>query len=391
MRSAVLKVVERPPFYRREEQLFSPDDTGKSHSLHYAVSFPDRMVPELANTLISRFSVRGEYVLDPFCGTGTVGLESALLGRIPVMSDVNVLALRIAQACLFPADISEITLRLQLIPLNRPVDSRMHNEYFEPFYDIRTFCELVNLQKGIRDSYDRVMQFIEVICMSLLHGHSSGYFSAYTFPQVSLLPEDQKKLNSKRRQVPDYRAILPRILRRSASLLRDGIPSVLTKSAEQGGVNKADSRDLFYLNSGMIDAIVTSPPVPGARDFASDMWLKLWFTGSAGKSMYDETALLEADLTTWRDFMNASLLEFARVTKTGGRAVLEFPDFSRGNTTVYLEEEVRTIVEENLARYWDVEGIIVSKNTGEVLSESLKARPDSKRARSNRVLILRRR
>src|SRR5690242_17028298 len=69
-----------------------PADT-LTHGFH---SYPARMHPAIAFTVVRSLSPSGGYVLDPFVGSGTVAIESMVAGRHAFGIDLNPLALRIA-------------------------------------------------------------------------------------------------------------------------------------------------------------------------------------------------------------------------------------------------------------------------------------------------------
>ncbi|MCA9581381.1 MAG: hypothetical protein KC416_06270, partial [Myxococcales bacterium] len=68
-------------------------DLGLTHAFH---TYPARMHPQIARTLIEEFTETGNVILDPFCGGGTVPLETMVAGRRPIGSDLNPLAIRVA-------------------------------------------------------------------------------------------------------------------------------------------------------------------------------------------------------------------------------------------------------------------------------------------------------
>jgi len=79
-----------------EDWTFANADTKVGlHGLH---PYPARMIPQIARKLIERYSERGSNILDPFCGSGTVLLESRILGRNSVGVDLNPLAVLLAKA-----------------------------------------------------------------------------------------------------------------------------------------------------------------------------------------------------------------------------------------------------------------------------------------------------
>lgn len=70
------------------------------HSLHW---YPGNILPQIPNYLISLLSKRGDLIFDPFCGSGTIGLEALQLGRKAWQSDICKASILIARgklACL---------------------------------------------------------------------------------------------------------------------------------------------------------------------------------------------------------------------------------------------------------------------------------------------------
>jgi len=114
MQRAALRIVEAPGFYTDEVELWSPESRG-SHSLHYGLFYPDAFPAELPSYFINKYTKRGETVLDPFCGAGTAALEAVINGRAILASDLSPFAIRAARARLMPADITEVTLWLQMV------------------------------------------------------------------------------------------------------------------------------------------------------------------------------------------------------------------------------------------------------------------------------------
>jgi|GEM_PF-744984 len=380
--TAALSLVPSTRFFREEVSSWSKNGDGDGHSLHFAISNPDSISADLVGFFIDRYSERGCVVLDPFCGAGTTALESALRGRLAIANDSRPLAARIARAKLFPADITEVTLAMQRINLRRPIDMKLYRDYFAPFYDLETFREIVNLRSFLQQNDDRITRFIELVAMSLLHGHSAGYLSVYTFPQISLTPQEQEALNIKRRQTPDYRAVVPRILRRTASILRDGVPSTLRSGGLIQSTDKdrpyrthqaikGDCRNLGAVRTSSVDLVITAPPTPLtlAQDSSRESWLRSWFmSDGAAENVLAQSSLgaidrreprnlTEASLEKWSELMNESLLELARVVRPRGRVVFDLPEQRLMGTALGLDDLLLDSVVPALTKYWEADGV----------------------------------
>lgn len=390
--SSALQLVDSVPFHSRELEL-PESGVGEAHSLHYALPLRESLSPEIANYLIERYSRKGEIVLDPFCGSGTVALESALRGRVPYSSDTNLFFVKMTQAKLDPADLTEVTLGLQGLNVRRPINSGAFSDYFSAYFDIETFRELVHLRDYVHSHADRAARFVELVGASILHGPSAGYLSVYTFPQISLSPEMQRDLNKKRHQIPDYRAVVPRLLRRTASILRDGIPSIIKSSSQGARITRADARNLNYIVRPGVSLILTAPPLPGEGDSVKDLWLRMWFSGISAREQTVDSVVQgsAASLDGWLEFMNEVLFEGARVTCRGARAAMLLRSTKIGSQQVELDEALRQLVDANLSNFWEPECVLIQRERSARLKDCLEERDQRKIGQRNRILILRRR
>jgi hypothetical protein len=59
------------------------------HSLHRLHWFPGNFIPQIPSFLIQILSDKGDLILDPFCGSGTTGVEAILLERTAYQSDAS--------------------------------------------------------------------------------------------------------------------------------------------------------------------------------------------------------------------------------------------------------------------------------------------------------------
>jgi DNA modification methylase len=72
-----------------EVLIISHDQSHLTHGVH---KFPAKFFPELPRYLILKYSTKGDNVLDPMCGSGTVVLEAMLNNRIGIGIDIDPIA-----------------------------------------------------------------------------------------------------------------------------------------------------------------------------------------------------------------------------------------------------------------------------------------------------------
>lgn len=307
----------------------------QTHSLH-EIPYRACFKAELPRFFISRLSRPGDIVLDPFGGRGTTLLESAFLGRVPYGSDINPLFRHLVVPRLSPPSIEAVAARLQVIPWNAPVALE---EDLQTFYHPGTLVELTNLREYLAEPGDEVDDWIRMVALTRLTGHSRGFFSVYTLPPnqaVSLAA--QRKINRVRRQCPDYRNVPDLILRKTRSLLRQltkeecrNLESVKRRACIMVG----DARELSEIPDGSVQLTVCSPPFLDVVDYPQDNWLRLWFTHLPAE--IPGISILKSP-TEWESFMEAVLRTLLRKTHPGGYCVIEVGEVSRGR--IHLENLV---------------------------------------------------
>jgi hypothetical protein len=74
-----------------------PGSTTLEHSVHALHWFPGNFIPEIPSFLIEILSSPGQTVLDPFCGSGTTGIEALRLGRCAILSDINSASIQVTK------------------------------------------------------------------------------------------------------------------------------------------------------------------------------------------------------------------------------------------------------------------------------------------------------
>jgi hypothetical protein len=340
----------------------------QASSLH-EVSYRACFKPQLPRFFVERLTRPGEVVYDPFMGRGTTPVEAALLGRVPWGNDINPLSLTFTRPRLRPPSLEEIAARLKEINLAD------HDEFPEDllvFYHPDTLREICALKKyflGARLSepqhvptnetlkssntfgpcgsaaarsaalLDPVDDWLCMVALNRLTGHSAGFFSVYTLPpNQAVSVQSQRKINEKRQQTPPRRDVARLILKKSKQLLGDVSPpvrSTLAHVAGQARFLNAAADSTRELPANGVSLVVTSPPFLDVVQYADDNWLRCWFLGIDPKSV---KLTVPIKLEAWREEMTKVFRELRRLLKPGGHVAFEVGEVHAGKTK--LEDHV---------------------------------------------------
>ena len=312
-------------------------DANALHEISYRACFK----PQLPRFFIERLTTPGDAVYDPFAGRGTTLIESALLGRVPIGCDVNPLSAILTLPRLNPPTVDQVADRLSRIELE---DVDEYPEELLVFYHPETLKQICSLKKYLikkekAGSLDRGDQWIRLVALSRLTGHSSGFFSVYTLPPNQAVSIDsQKKINQKRNQTPPLRDVKNLILKKTRSLLKncdDHTRHTLTGVFPHAKFLTQPSHSVPEIASNSVSLVVTSPPFLDVVNYAQDNWLRCWFCG------IDPAAVpitMARKVEQWQREMTKVFLELARVLKPGGHIAFEVGEVRHGK--VKLEEAV---------------------------------------------------
>ena len=68
-----------------------PEITDTGYLTHAIVSYPAKFIPQVVRYAINTYTKEDEWVIDPFAGSGTVGVEASLCKRNAILFDLNLL------------------------------------------------------------------------------------------------------------------------------------------------------------------------------------------------------------------------------------------------------------------------------------------------------------
>jgi hypothetical protein len=310
----------------------------RGHSIH-EISYRACFKSQLPGFFIERLTDPGDRVFDPFSGRGTTAVQAALMGRAPAANDVNPLSAMLSGPRFDPPAVSAVSTRVAAIDLSHALRDPAEADLLA-FYHPDTLRQISALRAWLlqrRDVIDSVDAWIRMVAINRLTGHSSGFFSVYTMPpNQAVSAVSQRKINQARGQVPPPRDVPAIIVKKTLSLLADGVPpphppAILMTGPAERTPGLAD---------GSVDLIVTSPPFLDVVDYPGDNWLRCWF---AGIDPADVRIDKHKDILAWEGFVRRGFQEFARVVRPGGFIAFEVGEVRGGS--VLLERHVAAAIE----------------------------------------------
>lgn len=311
----------------------------EGHSLHQ-VSYRACFKPSLPAFFIERLSKPGDLVLDPFMGRGTTALEASLRARVPCGNDVNPLSAMLVRPRLQPPTVTAVFERIDSLDLwwSGSIDQDLlvffHPETLRALYAMRAYF----LRREESGELDAVDDWLRMVCVNRLTGHSNGFFSVYTLPpNQATSPDGQRRINQKRGQVPPERDVAAILKKKSQALLRDVRPLMDDQQQHAKGavLMTGMASSMSELQDRSVQLVVTSPPFLDVVQYASDNWLRCWFCGIDAKQV---PMTMARTVEAWQAAMREAFVELYRVVRPGGYVAFEVGEVRKGK--VRLEEAV---------------------------------------------------
>jgi len=317
----------------------------QGHPLHHTISYRASFKPELPAFFFKEYLNKKKCVVyDPFGGRGTTAIQANLDGHYAIHNDIHPLSIFLAKSRQIVPPLEKLEEKLQSLSLERQYVPEEGDDKLLPFFHPDTLQEIKCFRRQLKEDPSPAMQFLGLIALSRLHGHSSGFFSVYTFPQVSIPPKAQAKNNQKRNQIPEYRAVLPRILKKLKQDLKEKIPPFYHEFSKKNIYSLSSANLIQSILPESVDLIVTSPPFLDKVDYEGDNWLRNWFLDIP--TSIDRKPSIYRNLSEWQDFLGEVLQTSSVLMKPKSRLVMEVGEVVNAGETVHLDEWLVDLAEQ---------------------------------------------
>ena len=354
----------------------------RAHSIH-EVSYRACFKPQLPAFFIDLLTDAGDTVFDPFMGRGTTPVQAALMGRRPAGSDINPLSVLLTRPRMAPPTLDRIAECLAEIDWQDTGDQPAD---LLAFYHPQTLSDLSALKTWIEQEAplsdpapDPVIDWIRMVAINRLSGHSPGFFSGRSMPpNQTVSVAAQRKINAKLGLEPPRRDIPAILLKKSRSLLASGpvpghAPARLSVGAADGAPTMAP---------GSVALVVTSPPFLDVVHYAADNWLRCWF---AGIDVAEVAISLHRTEQAWQDMVRRVLTIQAHLLEPGGHVAFEVGEVRGGK--VLLERLVWHAAE---GLPFDRLGVMINAQAFTKTANCWGVANGARGTNTNRIVLLRR-
>lgn len=272
------------------------------YSVHGLHEYKGKFNPQIVRSLFNIYNIKqSDYVLDPFCGSGTTLVEAAHDNISAVGTDINPLATFIANAKIEALNISadEILsaknnlLRRQLEIKSQLIldDKDLRIQYLKSWFPPDILIEIESLRLASYELRDSLKNVILVIISNLLRDYSLQEPSdlrirrrTSDFPIKSLIDQVQTSINSFAMNYKEFQATFKPIKSSNKAFNID---------------IKQSSRVSDFSKGNIFDFAITSPPYATALPYIDTQRLSLvWLNLITPKKI----RLLESELIGSREF-----------------------------------------------------------------------------------------
>jgi len=251
------------------------------HPWHSLCSYHGKLKPAIAHFLVSNFTNKGDIILDPLCGVGTIPFEACLQGRFGYGNDLSEMAFIVTKAKLEYCEQLEAERALEA--LSYYIEQERYNswldcekaryaafgfngkvaDYFHPdtYDEILIARKFYNQKKGHLSSAE-AMVFSSLL--HVLHGNRPYALSRKSHPLTPYAPKGNFQ----------YKNLIEHVRKKlQISYAKNNYSEYVNGQAILGEYLKI-STDIQK-----VDAIICSPPFIDSIRFYMNNWMRLWMCG----------------------------------------------------------------------------------------------------------------
>lgn len=332
-----------------ENKIFDFDNEETSYFTHSLHPYPAKFPPQLPKNILMRYSKKGELVLDPFCGSGTVLVEARIQGINAIGVDVNGLACLLSKVKATPLDCKQINTIYSFLDLaknelfNREFGKKKETkvkkiEGLEHWFQANVAEEISYILNTINDiDNNDVKDFLKIVLSSIIvrvsNQESDTRFAAINKEIKNSFTIDLfiNRVNEYTKKIIEY--------------------SKQVNNKSEIKIYNADSRNLNFIKPNSIDIIITSPPYANSYDYyLYHKFRKRWLDIDVSFAQLNEIgsrreySSLKQNPQKWIDDLKKCFSEINLVLKKQGLAFIVIGDSVIQKKLIKIDEVIKSFI-----------------------------------------------
>lgn len=313
-----------------------------SHSLH---PYPAKFPPQLPKKILEDYAIKGQTVLDPFCGSGTTLVEARIFGVNAIGVDVNGLSVLLSQVKATSLSEKQFTIIENFIAeiqneifkwkfSDRPKIEVKEIEGQDHWFQKNVSEEITFLLNKINEQSDiEIQNFLKIILSSIIV-RVSNQDSDTRFAAIEKNIQNGYTLEQFCKKATEYNSRMVEF-------------SKLVSAKTELKIFNADSRDLSFIPDNSIDIIITSPPYANTYDYyLYHKFRKRWLDLDVKFAQYNEIgsrreySSLKEKKEKWNEDLIKCFKEIQRVLKPNHSAFIVIGDSVIKKELIKIEKEI---------------------------------------------------
>ncbi len=256
------------------------DTTYLTHSIYY---YPAKFIPQVVRFCINTYTKEGDWILDPFAGSATVGLEAYLCKRNSVLMDLNPLLNEIVPIKIYRG--STVPSRETLYQILSSFNSSSAPKFYPQWSNIRywypdeIFEVLASYWGWIKGLEPSV--YSQVIQAALIKASKYFSFAEHKTPKLFRSKSKMKFVHDLIKQ--DWQQGLKSMIDDGSHRNLDSVSAFVRRTrgfnSEVFYFGGVDSSTFSPPLEQSIDCIITSPPYLQAQEYVRTFKLDLYWLG----------------------------------------------------------------------------------------------------------------
>jgi DNA modification methylase len=366
---------------RFDPALWQGSFNDRESSLHQLSPYVGKLKSGMVRVLLETFSHPGEWVCDPFSGSGVVPLESLILKRKAAANDLSLYAyvLTMGKVIAPPGLCKALKNAERLISMvkekKNSIDEKGMPDWVREFFHPETLKEILVAFEELNKSKD---YFLMACLCGILHHVRPGFLS---YPASHLTPylRKNKYPSEQYAEMYQYRDLESRLRAKVIRMYRRTmIEEWWTKNDYH--VTQTNTMALKFDSSSQ-DLIISSPPYFGALDYARDNRLRLWFLGDKDWKKLDKS--LTANDKVYLPQMGQCLIEMHRVLKRNKHCILVLGDVERNGKNHATAEIIADLACEVTNKGFAIEEIF-----SDIIPDERRSRRRTRTTKCEKIVIL---